>query len=133
MFETLASRADAHDRRVIRRDAEQAVLEAGAISPRIADLLLQDIEPKINPITGEVEGIKECVSKWRESHEAFFNLQPAPELHQAGTVAEVSTGALHATVAGGLPDLRPLSPKQRRAAVSQYVTGVRGGRGSRRG
>jgi len=121
MPETLEQRLDAADARLIRNEAVSALTAEGAISPRIAEIYLQDVEARIDPKTGEVVGVREGVAAWKASHADFF-AQPTQDATTTSQTA--STGTKKATVAG-LPDLHGMSIRDRRAAVEAYRTSLR--------
>lgn len=118
--EALARRLDIADRRVILTEARAALEAEGAISPRIADIYIEDVgdKAKIDPATGDAIGIREPLAAWKESHQEFFR-QPA---QTTATATQTAKGSL---APGELPDLRKLDAKARRAAMDAYKQSLR--------
>lgn len=142
-------RLNAADQRVIRAEARDALTQAGAISPRIVDLFLNDHadKVKIDQKTGEPIGIRENIDGWKTANVAFFKqAQPADDApagkdgdadDKADKPNRTGKGATTRGAAndqsgnsGGMPDLRGLSAKERTQAINAYKQSLRGSRGA---
>ena len=145
--EQLETRLNTADKRVIRAEAVEALQEKGVISKRVVSLFLEDLgdKVKIDERTGDPIGIRENLDAWIAANKEFFKLQQEAEADKAddekqkteekeplkknATATGASTGGAAGSGknTGGLPDLRNLTPKERKDALDAYKRSLRRG------